>query len=140
MPQWLYLFRLKSAIWTGPNLVSQLQVYTVEPRYNEDLWTMKITLLYQVSPLYQVEKTKKNKELGPAKPPCYKRVFVISDLFITRFHCIKSNVHQILSYKVLSPHQRYTVYCRSVQLLKRHFTWSTIARGHSRVHTCMMSI
>ena len=49
---------------------------TVEPRYNEVLGTMKITLLYQVSVLYQGKKTKKYKELGPAKLPCYKRVLL----------------------------------------------------------------
>ena len=42
---------------------------TVEPRYNEDLGTMKITLLYQ-------GKKNKYKELGPAKIPCYKRVLL----------------------------------------------------------------
>ena len=96
MPQWLYLYRLKSAIWTGQNLVSWLQVYikctfhqklsyrfyhptminslfiTVEPRYKEVLGTMKITLLYQVSHYIRVKKTKKYKELGPAKLPSYK--------------------------------------------------------------------
>ena len=51
-------------------------VYTVEPRYNEVLGTMKITLLYQVSWLYQGKETKKYKELGPAKLPCYKRVLL----------------------------------------------------------------
>ena len=60
---------------------------TVEPCYNEVLGTMKITLLYQVSHYIRVKKTKKSKELGPAKLPCYKRV-LLSDLFITRFHCI----------------------------------------------------
>ena len=48
---------------------------------------MKITLLYQVSHYIRVKK-QRNKELGPAKLPCYKEGFVISDLFITRFHCI----------------------------------------------------
>ena len=48
---------------------------TVEPRYNEVLGTMKITLLYQVSCYIRV-KTKKYKELGPAKLPCYKRVLL----------------------------------------------------------------
>ena len=50
---------------------------TGEPRHNEDLCTMKITLLYQVSPLYQDKKIspyiggkkkttgKQYKELGP---------------------------------------------------------------------------
>ena len=47
---------------------------------------MKITLLYQVSHYIRV-KTKKYKEVGPAELPCYEG-FVISDLFITRFHCI----------------------------------------------------
>ena len=68
---------------------------TVEPRYNEVLGTMKITLLpvYQVSHYIRVKKTKKYKELGPAKLSCYmymyKRVLLqcISDLFIARFHC-----------------------------------------------------
>ena len=49
---------------------------TVEPRYNEVLGTMKITLLYQVSHYIRVKKTKKYKELGPAKLPCYKRVLL----------------------------------------------------------------
>ena len=48
---------------------------TVEPHYNEVLGTMKITLLYQVS-LYQGKETKKYKELGPVKSPCYKRVLL----------------------------------------------------------------
>ena len=43
---------------------------TVEPRYNEVLGTMKITLLYQG------KKTKKYKEVGPAELPCYKRVLL----------------------------------------------------------------
>ena len=50
--------------------------YTVEPRYNKVLGTMKITLLYQVSHYIRVKKTKKYKELGPAKIPCYKRVLL----------------------------------------------------------------
>ena len=49
---------------------------TMEPRYNEALGTMKITLLYQVSHYIRVRKTKKYKELGPAKLPCYKRVLL----------------------------------------------------------------
>ena len=48
----------------------------MEPRYNEDPGTMKITLLYQVSRYIKVKKTKKYKELGPAKSPCYKRVLL----------------------------------------------------------------
>ena len=56
--------------------------YTVEPPYNKVLGTMKITLLYSVSgfSLSQGKKTKKYKELGPAKLPCYKG-FVISSLY-----------------------------------------------------------
>ena len=57
---------------------------TVEP-HNDDLGTMEITLLCQVSCYIRV---KKYKELGPANLHCYKRVLVISDLFITRLHCI----------------------------------------------------
>ena len=52
----------------------------MEPRYNEDLGTIKITLLYQGKKIYIY------KELGPENLPCYKG-FVISDL-LTRFHCI----------------------------------------------------
>ena len=48
---------------------------TVEPRYNEVLGTMKITLLYQVSHYIRV-KNKKYKEQGPAKWPCYKKVLL----------------------------------------------------------------
>ena len=42
---------------------------TLEPCYNEDCKTMKITL-YQVS-LYIRDKINKYEELGPAKLPCY---------------------------------------------------------------------
>ena len=52
---------------------------TVEPCYDEDLGTMKITLLYQVS-CYMYFRVKKNpkkyKGLGLAKLPCYKRVLL----------------------------------------------------------------
>ena len=46
-----------------------LSFCTVEPRYNEVVGTMKITLLYQG------KRTKIYKELGPAKLP-YKRVLL----------------------------------------------------------------
>ena len=49
---------------------------TVEPLYNEVLGTMKITLLYQVSHYIRVKKTKKYKELEPAKLPRYKRILL----------------------------------------------------------------
>ena len=42
----------------------------VEPRYNEGLGTMKITLLYRVSHYIRVKK-QKYKDLGPAKLPCF---------------------------------------------------------------------
>ena len=76
---------------------------TVEPHYNEVLGTMKITLLYQGN------KTKKYKELGPAKLPCYKRVMLhcISDLFIMRFHCI-CPISELTSKKRLSPNHEGT--------------------------------
>ena len=48
----------------------------MEPRYNEDLGTMEIALLYQVSPYIRVKKEKKYIELGPAKLPCYNRVLL----------------------------------------------------------------
>ena len=46
----------------------------MEPRYNEVLGTMNITLLYEVSQIYQGKK--RHKELGPAKLPCYKSFFL----------------------------------------------------------------
>ena len=51
---------------------------TVEPHYNEDLGTMKIALfLSGVS----------YKELGRANLPYYKKFcYILSDLFIRRFH------------------------------------------------------
>ena len=41
--------------------------YTVEPRYNEDLGTMKITLLYQVSHYIRVNKNKEIQRAGTSK-------------------------------------------------------------------------
>ena len=67
----------------------------VEPRYNEDLGTMKITLSYQVFCYFRVKK--KYKELGPAKLPCYK--VLLYDLFITRFHCTQNNLLHIYNYE-----------------------------------------
>ena len=65
---------------------------TVDPHYNEDIGTMKITLLYLV------QETKKYNEMGPENLPCYiKEGFVISDLFIMRFHCIgKEDLHGLV--------------------------------------------
>ena len=60
-------------------------ISTVEPHYNEVLGTMKITLFYQVYHYIRVKKTKKYKELGPAKLPRYKRILLYP---ITRFHCM----------------------------------------------------
>ena len=56
--------------------MNSLDGYTVEPRYNEVLGTMKISLLYQVSHYIRVKKPKKYKEVGPAELPCYKRVLL----------------------------------------------------------------
>ena len=70
---------------------------TVEPRYNEVLGTMNITLLYQgkfagPSSLYFFGKKERNiKSWDQPNVPCYmyKRVICYGskDLFITRFHC-----------------------------------------------------
>ena len=50
---------------------SDINSFTVEPPYNEDLGTMKITLLYQVSCYTRVtNKKKKSRELGPGKLSC----------------------------------------------------------------------
>ena len=60
---------------------------TVEPRYNEVLGTMKINLLYQVSHYIRVKK-QRNIKSWDQQNYLVIRGFVISDLFITRFHCI----------------------------------------------------
>ena len=85
-------------------------LYTVEPRYNEVLGTVKITLLYQVSHYIGVKKLRNIKSWDQQnylviRGFCYRHRFhevmaqralmpslrengnVISDLFITRFHC-----------------------------------------------------
>ena len=69
---------LDKVCWTINERLLQstaLVIQTVEPHYKEDLGTMKITWLYQVSCYIRVKK-KINKELGPAKLPCYKRVLL----------------------------------------------------------------
>ena len=58
-------------MWYGKGSVD----CTVEPRYNEVLGTMKITLLYQISHYIRV-KNKELKETGPVKLPCYNRVLL----------------------------------------------------------------
>ena len=54
---------------------------TVEPRYNEDLGTMKITLLYQVS-RYEGKKQRNIKRWDQQNYLVISEGFVISDLFI----------------------------------------------------------
>ena len=78
--------------------------YTVEPQYNEDLGTMKITLLYQVSHYIRVQKQRNIKSWDQQnylviRGFCYK----ISDLFITRFHCTKFPLYQRLCHTAIGP-------------------------------------
>ena len=61
---------------------------TVEPCYNEDLGTMKITLLYQVSHYIRVKKQRNIQSWDQQNHLVIRRFCYISDLFITRFHCI----------------------------------------------------
>ena len=49
---------------------------TVEPRYKQGPWDHENYLVISGFSLYQGTKTKKYKELGPAKLPCYKRVLL----------------------------------------------------------------
>ena len=61
----------------------------MEPHY-EVLGTMKITLLYQVSHCIRVQKQRNIKSWDQQNDLVIIRgfyTFVISDLFITRFHC-----------------------------------------------------
>ena len=60
---------------------------TVEPRYNEVLGAMKITLLYQASHYIRVQK-QRNIKSWDQQNYLVIRGFCISDLFIMRFHCI----------------------------------------------------
>ena len=60
---------------------------TVEPRYNEVLGTMKITLLYQVSHYIRVKKQRTIKTWDQQNYLVIRGFCYISDLFITRFHC-----------------------------------------------------
>ena len=63
-------------------------VCTVEPRYNEVVGTMKITLLYQVSHYIRVKKQRNIKSWDQQNYLVIRGFCYISDLFITRFHCI----------------------------------------------------
>ena len=65
----------------------KLSNYTVEPRYNEVLGTMKITLLYQVSHYIRVKKQRNIKSWDQQNYLVIRGFCYISDLFITRFHC-----------------------------------------------------
>ena len=49
---------------------------TVEPCYKRGPWDHENYLVISGFSLYQGKKTKKYKELGPAKLPCYKRVLL----------------------------------------------------------------
>ena len=66
----------------------------MKPCYNEDLGTMKITLLYQVSHYIRVKKRKKSWD---QQNDLVIRGFVISDLFIRRFHCITKMHIELIS-------------------------------------------
>ena len=67
--------------------LSQGSRYTVEPRYNEVLGTMKITLLYQVSHYIRVKTQRNIKNWDQQNYLVIRGFCYISDLFITRFHC-----------------------------------------------------
>ena len=67
----------------------------MEPRYNEVLGTMKITLLYQVSHYIRVEKQRNIKSWDQQNYLVIEG-FVISDLFITRFYCIGKGLNIFL--------------------------------------------
>ena len=87
----------------------------MEPRYNEVLGTMKITLLYLVSHYIRVKKQRNIKSWDQQNYLVIKEGFVISDLFITRFHCItiSCDFAGILWYLGLS--------CIAMQLFCRQF-------------------
>ena len=73
-------------------------MYTVEPHYNEDLGTMKITLLYQVSHYISLRvKKQRNIKRWDQKITLLWEGFVISDLFITKFHCHHSYILKTLT-------------------------------------------
>ena len=77
-------------------VVNNVLISTVELCYSEeDLGTMKITLLYQVS-CYIGVKTMKYKELGPAKLPCYNGVL----LYLTSSSQAKNYCNCIMFSKV----------------------------------------
>ena len=54
---------------------------TVEPRYNEDLRTMKITLLYQVSHYIRVKKQRNIKSWDQLNHLVIKRALLIRPLY-----------------------------------------------------------
>ena len=58
---------------------------TVEIQYNEIPWDREI--LFVISVVNKQYKTKEINSLGPENCLCYIRYFVISDLFISSFHC-----------------------------------------------------
>ena len=103
---------------------------------------MKITLLVVISgvSLYQGKKTKKYKELGPAKLPCYNlRVLLyISDLFISRFHCTtlctgttrhpSSSLHYTSADMIISSSTQFQKLVLLI-LLNSHFTHGPYGSG-----------
>ena len=67
---------------------------TGKTQYNEVLGTITFCLLYQIFCyiiIFKQCKTKQIVSLGPEKTVCYIRYFVISNLFISSFHCIYSD-------------------------------------------------
>ena len=67
----------------GGSDVGPLQHITVEPCYNKDLWTMKTTLLYQVSHYIRINKYIKNiKSWDPQNFLVIRGFCYIQPLFI----------------------------------------------------------
>ena len=70
-------------------MMMMISIITVEPLYNEVLGTMKITLCYQVFRYIRVKNKQRNIKNWDQQNDLVIRGFCyISDLFITRFHCI----------------------------------------------------
>ena len=94
----------------------------MEPHYNEILGTMKITLLYQVSHFISGYKNKELQRAGTSIITLLEEGFVISDLFITRFHCI---------IKMLSVKRALTDFFYSKSEIKTRLNNGTYKRTHN---------
>ena len=127
-------------------------LYSVEPCYNEDIGTMKITLLYKVSHIMVLTKNR-HEELGPvivvgtltSKTTLLQEAFVKSVIFVTRWTV---PLHILYAYYKIKKYQNYFTSLSLYSFKQKYKIWSSVCKTEvwfsvgtmCNTHTCFCLI